>query len=176
METKSQRVPLPATEKRLQQTVLLILRLPQLLEMRLTLHGIEVRRGVEEDEPVVPETIVEVAKGISPDVPELAFLLKGLEIAVLPLDPNRHQLTTLIEMTNSLQARGLLACAWFVTEGDGLDAFLAQSPGTLPTSLFGVSVYYVAEDQLPEGKLLLVGSSTGHLIDASHGITADIGG
>jgi hypothetical protein len=63
-----------------------------------------------------------------------------------------------------------------VAAGDGLDRFLAQPPGTLHAWLLGVPVNYVPDDQLPEGALLLVGSSTRHSIDSSFGISADIGG
>ena len=93
----------------------------------------------------------------------------------MELDPNRHQLTTLIDMTRRVEERGLYCSSWYVTSGDHLDSFLAQAPGTLPTALFGLPVHYLSEDQLPDGKLLLVGSTTRHSIDAIYGITADIG-
>jgi hypothetical protein len=176
MEIKSQRVPMPVNEARLQEVVLLLMRLPQLQELRLSLHGIEVRRGVEDDEAVVPETVLELGKGLEILSPDVDFLLKRLELEALPLDPNRHQLTTLIEMAERVRMRRLYASAWYVMEGDGLDRFLAQPPGTLPSWLFGIPVNYVSEEQLPEGKLLLVGSTTRHSIDSTYGISADIGG
>lgn len=176
MENKLQKLPMPNTEARLQEVVLLILRLPRLLEMRVATTGIEVRRIVGEDEEVVPTTLVERARGLEPEQPDVDFLLKHVAIEALPLDPNRHQLTTLIEMVERVRLKGLKACAWYVARGDGLDRFLAQPPDTLSAWLLGIPVNYVGEDQVPEGTLLLVGSTTGHSIDSSFGISADIGG
>jgi hypothetical protein len=176
MEPKTQRLPMPQSEARLQETVLLLLRLPQLLELRIQVQGIEVRRAVNEDEDVVPETILEIARGTHTVAPDLSFLLSRLELEPLVHDPARHQLTTLMKMMEQVREQGLFPCGWYAAHGDGLDAFLAQPSGTLTPWLFAVPVHYVPSDQLPEGTLLLVGSNTRHSIDAVYGVTADIGG
>lgn len=178
MEQRLQQVPMPPNEKRLQSVVLMLLRLPRLLELKVTPKGIDVKRAVDLSvgEAVVPETVLEVARGEEPDMPDVDFLLKSLELEQLADDKERHQLTTLVEMTERVRGRGLHAVAWYVARGDTLDSFLAQPEGTLSAYLLGVPVYYVDEDQLPEGKLLLVGATTAHSIDSAYGITADIGG
>lgn len=175
MELTTQRLPMPPTEAYLQQVVSLLLRLPKLTEVRVSVSGIEVKRTIE-DEPVVPETIVELSRGLVPEEPELQLLLKNVELEVLPYAPDRHQLTALILMTEKVRQRGVYATAWYVTEGDGLDFFLAQPRGTVPAYLFGLPVHYVAEEQLPVGKLLLLGSTTRYTIDATYGVITDIGG
>lgn len=167
---------MPVDQKRLRETVLMILDLTSVMELRVAVLGLEVQRNVEEGEPVVPQTILDVAKGLEPEAPEAEFLLKHLVLEALDSDPDRHPLTTLIEMADRVRGKGLHASAWYVARGDGLDSFLAQPTGTLPAYLFGLPVYYVQEDQMPEGKLLLVGSTTHHSIDSTYGITADIGG
>lgn len=176
MAVQTQRIPLPTGEKRLLETIAMALRLSQLLELKVTPTGIEVRRGVGEDEPAVPETLLEVARGVDPPAADVDLLLRQLDIESLPFDPGRHQLTTLVEMTARVRARQLFCSAWYVAEGDDLDRFLAQPEGTLSAELLGLPVHYVPEDQLPQGKLLLVGSSTRHSIDAAYGVLADIGG
>jgi len=177
MEPRLQRLPLPANEKRLQQLVLMLLKLDRLLELKLTPRGIEVKRGVEPDEPVVPETIVELGRGMEPPSPDVDFLLKHLPLMEsLDFDLDRHPLTTLVVLMARVRTRGLCPAGWFVAEGDQLDEFLGQDEGTLPGELLAVPVHYVPSDQLPKGKLLLVGSTTGHAIDAVYGVGADIGG
>lgn len=173
---KTLRIPMPVDTKRLRETVLLILDLPSVMELRIALLGIEVQRYVEEGEPIVPQTILDIAKGLEPEAPEAEFLLKHLKLEALDSDPDRHPLTTLIEMAERVRNEGLYTSAWYVARGDSLDSFLAQPTGTLPAYLLGLPVYYVQEDQVPEGKLLLVGSSTRHSIDSTYGVTADIGG
>lgn len=175
MEIKVQRIQLPASAARLQEVLGLILRLPRLQEMRLTLSGIEVKRAVE-DEEVVPATIVELAAGVTPAEPEVEFLFKSVRLEALPSDPERHPLHTLIQLMERVRLEQLFPSAWYVTAGDHLDAFLAQPQGTLPVWLFGVPVHYVGEDQLPDGRIVLIGSTTRHSIDATFGVTADIGG
>jgi hypothetical protein len=176
MEAKSQRLAMPPTEARMQEAVLSILRLPQLMELKVMVTGIEVKRGVEGDEPVVPETILDISKGLVPDVPDVEFLLKQLEIEALRFDTTRAELHTLLEMTQKVVDRGLFCCAWYVAQGNGLDYFLANPRGTMPAALFGIPVHYVSTDDLPEGKLLLVGSTSRYPIDSVYGVSADIGG
>lgn len=176
MEIRAQRLPMPVNEARLQETILHLLRLPQLQELKVSLQGLEIRRVVEEHEVVIPETIVDVARGKTPVVPDLGLLLKTIEVEALQFSQERHQLTTLMQLTEKVLERDLHCVCWYVAEGDTLDAFLAQEPGTCPSALFTFPVYYVPAEQLPEGKLLLVGSRTRHLIDAQYGISADIGG
>lgn len=175
METKAQRMPLPVSVPRLQEVVSLILKLPQLQEMRLMLTGIEVKRAVE-DEDVIPQTILEIGRGLVPDKPGLDFLLKSVRLEALPVDFERHPLHTLIHMTRRIHEEELYPCAWYVTEGDHLDAYLGQAKGTLVPWLLGVPVNYVSEDQLPDGRIVLVGSPTRYSIDATFAVTADMGG
>jgi hypothetical protein len=175
METKSQRLSMPATERRMQETVLSILRLPRLLELKVTKGGIEVKRSVEGDEEIVPRTLADVAEGIEPDVPDADFLLKHIELHELSLDRERHPLTTLVKMCDHVKHRGLFCVGWYVANGDSLDWFLGQDKGTVPNFLFGIPVHYVPDDQVPEGRLVLVGAKSQYAIDASYGISADIG-
>ena len=175
MEPKTQHLAMPVTEARLQQVMTMLLRLPRLVELRVAVSGIDVKRGVEDEELVVPETIVEIAKGIVPEEPELSVLLKTIELEPLPDVPERHPLTTLIAMTAKVRAQGLFSSGWYVAEGDSLDHYLAQPKGTLSPSLLGIPVHYVNREQLPVGKLLLAASTTRHSIDATYAVSADIG-
>lgn len=175
MEKKRQVLPLPPTPQRLQQVVSMLLQLPAMLELKVTSTGIIVERGID-DGPVVPETIVEIAKGVVPDEPPLSVLLTSVTLDTLPIDRDRHQLTTLLEMTSRVYKKGLYPSGWYVAEGDGLDAFLAQAKGTLSPFLLGVPVHYVPHEELPPGSLVLMASSTRFSIDATYGVTADIGG
>lgn len=177
MEPRVQRLPLPANETRLRQLVLELLKLDRLLELKLTPRGIEVQRAVEPDEPVVPETMIELGQGLDPPVPDFEALLKHLPLMEsLDFDLERHPLTTLIMLSTKVYARRLRPAGWFIVEGDQLDAFLGQDEGTVPSELFGVPVHYVPQEQLPEGKIVLLGSTTGYAIDAVYGVGADIGG
>jgi hypothetical protein len=174
---KATRLPLPRTEARLELLMVQLLRLPNVLELRLTEGGIEIRRGVPDEgtELVVPESYRELAQGVTPPEPEPQHLLKSIEMVELEPDPERHPLTTLIAMMERLRKQGLEPCRWYVTDGDALDSFLANPRGTLPTHLFHVPVVYVHEDLVPEGRLLLVGSPTRYSIDAMYCVTAEIG-
>lgn len=176
MEIKTQRMPLPVNERALHEVTGLILRLPQLHELKVTTTGVEVRRGVGTEEEVVPETVLEIARGVAPDAPDAAFLLSRIELESLPASHEMHPLHVLMSMMMRLQERRLLPCVWYVAVGDHLDKYLALRRGTLAPMLFAVPVHYVSEDQLPEGKLVLVGSPTRYLVDASYGVLADIGG
>ena len=162
---------------RLEQLMVQLLRLPNVLELRLTEQGIEIKRSVPEDdsELLVPESYREFARGETPPEPEAQHLLKNIAMVELEPDPDRHQLTTLIEMMEWMRKQDLFPCGWYVAVGDGLDAFLANPRGTLPSHLFTVRVHYVKEDVVPEGRLLLVGSPTRYSIDASSCVTAEIG-
>ena len=177
MEPRIQRLALPANEARLQKLVLMLLKLDRLLELKLTPQGIEVRRAVTPDEAVVPETLVELGRGVEPPEVALEELLRVLPVMeMLDFDLERHPLTTLIALVARVRAHKLKPACWFVEAGDQLDRFLGQDEGTVPSELFGVPVHYVSGEYLPEGKLVLVGSLTGYTIDAALGVGADIGG
>lgn len=176
MEIQAQKLGLPTNVIRLKETILSLLQLPKLQELRITSDAIEVKRGVEDDDEVIPESLVESSKGMEPPDPDVPFLLSRIQLEQLPIEPERHQLTTLIQMTALVREQGLHCSAWFVAQGDGLDSFLGQQEGTLPSELFGIPVYYVAGDHLPDGRLLLIGSRTRYSIDALYGVVADIGG
>ncbi len=175
MPVKSQRLPLPPSETRLSELIHLLLRLPQLQELRITPQGIEVRRSFDGDDPVVPETLCDIAKGQVPDEAEPGFLLGRIDLVELAPHPE-HPLHILCALTEAIRRRGLLPSAWFVADGDTLDAALGNDKGSLPTHLLGIPVRYVPDSLVPEGKLVLVGSPTRHDIDAVYGVTADIGG
>lgn len=160
----------------MQDAVVSVLRLSRVAEVRITPEGIDVKRQIEDEEAVIPESIRQAARDIDEDMPDTGFLLSNITVESLPLDPERHALTTLIAMMSRLHERGLYPSAWYVARGDTLDAFLGQAEGTLPSFLFGVPVYYVEEDHVPEGRLVLIGSRTRYAIDTVYGITADIGG
>jgi hypothetical protein len=175
MEIKTQKLSMPTNARRLADLVLLLLRMPRLQMLRVTAGGIDVARAVEADEPIVPETLVELSNGVMSESVDLDILLKTILVEALPFDPERHQLTTLVQMVARVRDKGLFPCDWYAPEGDGLDAFLGQAEGTLPAELFGIAVHYVKEDQLPENRLLLVGAETRASVDARYGITADMG-
>jgi hypothetical protein len=175
MEARTHRLPLPKSEMLLESLILQLLRMPMLQELKLGLHGIEIRRGVQEGEPVVPESMEELAKGIAPPDPDVAYMLSQLTMLELEPDPVRHPLTTLIVMMELVRAAGYLAVGWYVCAGDGLDAFVCNPKGTLPKFFFGLPVHYVVESVVPEGRLVLVGSPTRFSIDAAYSVTAEIG-
>ncbi len=175
MQPRTQRLPMPPTEARLHELVGHLLRLSGLLELRVTPQGVAVTRGLEDvEEPVVPETLVDLARGVVPDEPDLAFLLQRVELEALPLDPARHQLHVLLDVVERVRRRGYKPCAWYVAQGDDLDAYLAQPMGTVPAWLFAIPVRYVSADDLPPGKLVLLGSKTGYAVDAAYGVAADM--
>jgi len=175
MEIKTQKLSMPTNARRLADLVLLLLRVPRMQALRVTPGGIEVSRQVEPDEPIVPLTLVEMSEGIVQEYVDLDMLLKTIVVEALPFDPDRHPLTTLITMFTRVCSRGLFPSDFYAPDGDGLDAYLGQAAGTLPTDLFGIPVHYVMEDQLPEGRLLLVGADTRASVDARYAITADMG-
>lgn len=175
-QTEKQRLPLPGHAGRLQEVALQILRLPHLLELKVTPNGLDVMRHSLEGEPVVPESLVELARGLEAPLPDLPFLLGHIEVEELPFDPTRHPLHTLMGMFDAVSLRNLYPVCWFVREGDSLDAFLALPVGTKPAVFLGQPVYYVTSEELPEARMLLVGARTRQAIDATYGITADIGG
>lgn len=175
MEIKTQKLPLPGNARRLADLVLQLLRLPQMAALRVTPSGIEVSRAFANgEEEIVPQTLVELASGIVPEAVDLDILLKSITVDALPFDPERHQLTALIQMTAKVRERGLYPVDWYAAEGDHLDSYLGQAEGTLPNELFGIPVHYVKEDQLPEGKLLLVGAETRASIDARYAVMVDM--
>lgn len=175
MEVRSHRLPLPKSHEQLESLLLQLVRMPMLQELKLGLHGIEVKRGVEEDEVVVPESLQELAKGMSPPDPDVAFMLKQLTLVEVEPDAKRHPLTTLIVMMEMVRNAGYNAVDWYVCDGDSLDAYVCNPKGTQPSFLFGVPVHYVAESVVPEGRLVLVGSPTRFSIDAAYSVTAEIG-
>lgn len=177
MEIKGQRILLPSSLERLQEVVMMCLRLPALLELRVTHDGVDVKRGVSDGELVVPETIRELGQGAEPPQVDTEFLLRALALEELPFEPDRHPLHTFRDMMDRVsQIQQLYPVLWLSPRGDSLDAYMALPQGTMPRMLFGLPVHYVDEDQLPGGRLLLVGSTTRYVVDASYGVTADIGG
>jgi hypothetical protein len=172
----TQKLPLPGNEIRLQEVIAQVLRLKSLLELKITPNGLEVRRQVQSEEPVVPESIAELARGLDAPLPDLPFLLGRLELEELRFDPDRHPLHTVMNMFERVGAQHLHPTCWFVRDGDDLDAYVALPVGAKPQVFLGHPVHYVTDDALPEGKLLLVGSRTRQAIDAVYGVTADIGG
>jgi hypothetical protein len=175
MEVRSHRLPLPRNHEQLESLLLQLVRMPLLQELRLGLHGIEIRRGVEEDEVVVPESLEELAKGVTPPDPDIAFMLGQLTLVEVDPDPKRHPLTTLIVLMEMVRTAGYNAVDWYVCDGDSLDSFVCNPKGTKPKFLFGLPVHYVSDAVLPEGRLVLVGSPTRFSIDAAYSVTAEIG-
>lgn len=174
METRLARLSMPPNERLLQETVLLVLRLPNLLRLEVTPKGLEITRAVDAGEDVLSQTVEDTARGLEPETADIEFLLKNLRLHALPFVPDRPELHTLIDMYKTLSMHALQPVAWYVPRGNSLPYFLALRMNEQPAELLGVPVHYVSDDQMPEGKLLLVGSKTRYAIDAEFGVITDI--
>jgi hypothetical protein len=168
---KKHRFALPRSLKNLQEGVYRLLELPKLAELRVTPGGIELTRST--DEPI-PSGILQSFEGAEDQYPEIELIIEAVALDVLAFDPSHHPLTVLLKLFEAVTSKDLRAVAWYAPADDSLDAYLGLPESTLPQSLFGLPVRYVAPSML-ENKLLLLASETAFAMDASYGIVADIG-
>lgn len=182
METRKKTVaiPTPRNMRTLKEGVLAILELEHVIGLEVTAKQIKVTGTVSdeaEDQDLLPPMITHLLTSGEHLPVDLATLvaLPGFEMVQLPFDPAQHPLHVVIAAMHMLESRGLRAAAFFSRQGDWLDAFLGLDAGTLPLTLFGAPVQYTHDIALEEGKLLVVGSPTGLMLDAKCGIIVEIG-
>lgn len=174
---RTARLPFPKNVVRLQEILSYILKLPGLVSFQVTGSGIEVTRNVEEDEPPVPLTLLALANETEISAPRVSDLAKVIDIVATTAVPGAHPLTVLMKMTSDVVAATLEPTLWICRRGDWLNSWLG-----LPASherddetLMGIPIVYTTEEDLPQGKLLLLGSLTRIAADAVMGVVAEIG-
>lgn len=171
---RSVRLGLPKTEQSLRQFILGALRLEHVTALEVTPTSVLVERFVEPDGEVLTPALKAVHAGTSLE-PDLDTLLQVLHLEALTFDPAGHILHLLMALYETVRRFGVQPVVLFARAGDDLSAALGMPVSSAPTSLFGVPVVYV-EGGLEEGSVLLVGSPSPFLADATHGVVADIGG
>lgn len=172
---RSVRLALPKTEHALRQFILGALRLANVTALEITPSSVFVERYVEPDGEVLTPALKAVHAGTSLE-PDLDTLLQVLRLEALTFEPSGHVLHLLMRLYELVHESGLQPVSLFVRRGDDLPAALGlptSSEG--PATLFGVPVVYV-ESGLEWGSVLLVGSPSPFLADATYGVVADIGG
>lgn len=173
---RSMRLALPKTERALKEFVLAALGLEDLTALEITPTSLVVERLIEPNGEVLTPVLKAVHAGTRLE-PDLETLLQVLRLEALIFDPAGHILHLLMALYEMVQRAGVQPVALFARTGDDLPAALglpASSAG--PAVLFGVPVVYVEDDGLEEGSVLLVGSPSPFLADATYGVVADIGG
>jgi len=172
---RSVRLGLPKTEQALRQFILGALRLQHVTALEVSPTSVLVERFVEPDGEVLTPALKAVHAGTSLE-PDLETLLQVLHLEALTFDPAGHILHLLLALYEMVQQFGVQPVALFARVGDDLPAALGLPDArSAPSNLFGVPVTYV-EEGLEEGSVLLVGSPSPFLADATYGVVADIGG
>lgn len=171
---RSTRLALPKTVRVLEQFLLGALRLDRVTCVEVTPTSVTVERYVEPDGEVLTPALKALHAGAQLE-PDLETLVQCLKLEALVFDPEGHILHLLLSLFDMVKGAGFQPVALFARCGDELPAALGLPTTAAPQQLFGVPVVYV-EEGLEEGSILLVGSSTPFLADATYGVVADIGG
>jgi hypothetical protein len=172
---RSVRLALPKTEQALRQFLLGALRLEHVTALEVTPTSVSVERFVEPEGEVLTPALKATHAGTSLE-PDLDTLLQLLHLEALTIEPGAHVLHLMMRLYEMVLEAGVQPVALYARQGDDLAAALglpASSAG--PATLFGVQVVYV-DSGLEEGSILLVGSPSPFLADATYGVVADIGG
>lgn len=171
---RSVRLALPKTERALQQFLLGALHLQHVTSLQVTPTSVSVERFIEPDGEVLTPALKAVHAGTALE-PDIETLVQVLKLDALVFNPEGHILHLLMRLFEMVHEQQMQPVALFARRGDDLPAALGLPSGVAPKELFGVPVTYV-DTTLEEGSVLLVGSSSPFLADATYGVAADIGG
>lgn len=162
-------VPGPEADARIMRFVGRALKLPNVTSIALAVDGIYVERALTDEEPVLPAGLQDLLE--EDEWPGTSFLLQHLELEAAEVSGNPMLLWN--HAVTSLGSRDLRACAVLVPPGDAFDAYVGLPEGANVAVFLGLHIHRAAEVEI--GKLVFIGSPTGLLADATHGIVVDTG-
>ena len=176
MEIKGKSVPYPEgsadLSARVARFVGAVLKLPLVQRIEMTSTGIFVQRGVADGEEVRPDGLLASFTGAELDAPDVAFLLGYLQLEACGYDGENPMAGWDAAVAELLKVK-LQPCAVLAPVGDYFDAYVGLPEGSMAQHFCGLPV--LRGQAVQPGKLIFVGSSTGHLADADKGFVLDTG-
>lgn len=165
---RSKTLPLPRTKEQLLELLKRVLDLSELREITVTEQSVTVSRRVPGNAPVVPPTDDdETVDG------EFALHHLADNLDEYPFAPEEHPLFILRDVMARITNRGLRPNWVLAPAGGWLEAYLGLPEEPPATHVFGMRVVLLRDQKY--GKLVVVGSPTNYLSDASYGVIVEMG-
>lgn len=175
METRGQTIPYPTGGHRVEAQLILflsrLLRLPRLQRVELSAQNIFVTRVVEDDEAVLPYGLSQIIEAVEPL--DVEFLLQRIPLKGCSVQAPGNPLVGLNAAINDVEEQSLIACAILAPEGDYFDAYFGLPENTNMERFLGLKV--ARDKHVEAGKLIILGSPFGMLVETTLGIVLDTG-
>ena len=183
MEIKGKSVPYPEgsadLSARVARFVGAVLKLPLVQRIEMTSTGIFVQRGVADGEEVLPDGLLaSFAKQFwsrecrTRHAQSRDVLLGYLQLEACGYDGENPMAGWDAAVAELLKVK-LQPCAVLAPVGDYFDAYVGLPEGSMAQHFCGLPV--LRGQAVQPGKLIFVGSPTGHLADADKGFVLDTG-